>query len=363
MKKLALIGVSLTALCLASCGGSSTVPSNLVLSGNLQSVPSTPTYSAGSEELAAYNKINDFRASMQLGLWYQNPSMDAAANNHMAYSVQNAATINNAFQNDIEVAGKPGYTGSTPSQRAVNLKPCYCYLQNTITALNVPTATVGELYSTGTGANITDAMVNTIYHRSGLMNQSTVDMGLARDSSGTIDPQAFPPTHWWINHGNLLSTQYVSSDYLQHYPTTDSVAVPLSMTPENPSVYSSIANFNFATSTSSPLSLTASPQVKLLIKSWTVTPDGSTTPLPGKIWTMDNDPNLLINSTSAAITSATPPPAATPTLSAFEAYWVGNAPFLPNTKYNVTVTGTTFLTSYSLTNTVTQTWSFTTGSQ
>ena len=359
MKKLALIGLSLTALCLASCGGSNSVPSDLVLAGSTQNTLNTPTYVAGTEELAAFNAINAFRSVMGLGYWEQNTFMDTAAKNHMLYSQLNPQ-INTPYQNDIEVAGNPGFTGVTPSARAISQG--YFFLQNTVSALNVPTATVGELYATGTGANILHDMVNTIYHRSGLMSQSTVNMGLARDTTGTIDPNAATPTHWWINHGNLLTPQYVASNYLQVYPSNNQLNVPLSMTPENPSVYSNIAGFNYATSTSSPISLTASPQVKLLVTSVTVTPQGSTTPLPGTIWTMDNDPNLLINSTSAAITSQTKPPSAAPTLSAYEAYWVGKAPFLPNTTYNVTMTGTTFLISYSLTNSFTETFTFTTGS-
>lgn len=359
MKKLALIGISLTALCLASCGGSNSVPSDLVLSGNTQTTLNTPTYVDGTEELAAFNEINKFRFSMGLGYWEQNTYMDTAAKNHMLYSQLNAQ-ISTPYQNDIEVAGNPGFTGVTPSARAIGQG--YFFLQNTINALNVPTATVGELYATGTGANILQDMVNTIYHRSGLLSQSTVNMGLARDTSGTIDPNATTPTHWWVTHGNLLTPQYVVSNYLRYYPQNGQIEVPLSMTPENPSVYSNIAGFNFATSTSSPISLTASPQVQLLIKSVTVTPRGSSTPLPGTIWTMLNDPNLLVNSTSAAITSQTKPPSAAPTLSAYEAYWVGKAPFLPNTTYDVTMTGTTFLISYSLTNSFTETFSFTTGS-
>lgn len=353
MKKLALIGIGITSLLLASCGGSNSIPSNLVIQGSLQTTLTTPTYVAGTEELAAFNKINEFRQLMGLGFWVQNTKLDTVAENHMLYSELNPL-ISSPFQTDIEIVGNPGFTGITPRARAVANN--YYYLQNTVAAVNVPTATVGELYSVGTGATITAAMVNTIYHRSGLMTQSTVNMGLARDTSGT----ATAATHWWLVHGNLLSTQYVASNYLQNYPSDQQTGVPLSMTPEYPSVYSSIANFNFATSTSSPLSITASPQVKLLISSVVVTAAGSTTALPGKIWTMDNDPNLLINSTSAAITTQTPPPNSTPTLSAYEAYWVGSTPFLPNTTYNVTVTGTTYLTSYSLTNTITKSWSFTT---
>jgi len=76
---------------------------------------------------------------------------------------------------------------------------------------------------------------------------------------------------------------------------------------------------------------------------------------------MANDPNLNTADYSAATLNLTTPPAPVPTLASNEAYWVGNAPFLPNTTYNVTVTGTTFLIPYGLTNPFTKSWSFTTG--
>lgn len=128
------------------------------------------------------------------------------------------------------------------------------------------------------------------------------------------------------------------------------------MTPEKPSVYSNQPNFNFATQTSSPVSFMSSANANLTVKSFTVTPAGSSTPLPGTIWTSANDPNLSSSDPNT--------PVPVPTLSNYEAYWVGNAPFLPNTTYNVTFTGSTLLVQSGInyTNDVTQNWSFTTGS-
>jgi len=340
MKKIALLIVA--AFALASCGGSST-PSDYVVPANLQTTLNTPTYPAGSdEELNAFNAINKFRNSAGLGYWQQNVLLDAAARNHMAYSALNRFT----FQQDVEVENKPGFTGITPSQRAINAG--YFVLADTLTAKNVPTAAVGELYAVGPGVSVIDSMINTIYHRSGLMEQATVDIGLVRDTTGPATPE----THWWFNHGRLNNGQNVASDYVFNYPFNLQTNVPLSMTPENPSVYSNQTNFNFAKQTSSPVSFTSAASTTLAVTSFTVTPAGSSTPLPGIVWTILNDPNLLSSNSSST---------ALPTLSSHEAYWVGNAPFLPNTTYNVTFTGSTSVTGNSVTNAVTQSWSFTTG--
>lgn len=357
------------AVILAACGGSSD-PVKKVIPANLQTTLTAPTYPAGSDEYAAYYAINNFRNSMGLGYWQQLGMLDQAANNHMAYSIANDPT----FQQDIEVAGKPGFTGTTPSQRAIYTG--FFSRINTLTETNVLYSAVGELYATGPGATVVNSMINTIYHRSGIMAQATRFIGMGRDTTGV----ATTGTHWWFNHGKIdvaqlangqfVGGQNVASDYLATYPVNTQTGVPLSMTPENPSVYSNQPNFNFATQTSSPVSFTAAASTNLTVGTFTVTKAGSDTPLPGTIWTAQNDPNVSPSNPGSPPPSLNNPPPTTPTIGSYEAYWVGNAPFLPNTTYNVTFTGQTFLfeniqngISYDqLTTDIVQSWSFTTGS-
>ena len=362
MKKLALLGATVSAFALTSCGGSSnSVPSDTVIPGSPQTFYAAPTYVQGTDELAAFNAINSFRSSVGLGYWNQNVYLDQSAASHMQYSVANTAQLSNPFQNDIEVqyyngTATVGWSGITPSARAI--AKGYYILENTVSAVNVPTAVVGELYSTGTGAGVVNDMVNTIYHRGALMAQSTRQVGLARDTTGV----ATAGTHWWINHGRLDGGQSVASNYLGLYPVDQQTGIPLSMTPEYPSVYSNQTNFNFATQTSSPVSVTTSTEVNLTETSFTVTAAGSGTPLPGKVWTMNNDPNLNTADYSAATLNFTTPPTPVPTIPANEVFWVGSAPFQPNTTYTVKFTGSTYLIPYALTNSITASWSFTTGS-
>ncbi|PRC91329.1 hypothetical protein [Solimicrobium silvestre] len=362
MKKLALIGMLVTAFTLASCGGSNSPPTNLVIPGSPQNYLSTPTYVQGTDEYNAFMAINAFRFSVGLGYWQQNVYLDQAAQKHMAYSTANSAIISNPYQQDIEIVGNPSYFATTPSARAIALG--YYVMQNTTAAPNgTPFAAVGELYALGpasspTSTAILNSMVNTIYHRSGLMAQSTREIGLARDTSGP----ATALTHWWISHGRLDGGQSVASNYFAVYPNNQLTNVPLSMTMESPSVYPAYTTpAQFNANTSSPISVTTAIITNLNNAAFTVTVAGSSTPLAGKTWTMANDPNLNTSSYSAATAALTTPPAPVPTIAANEAFWVGNAPFLPNTTYNVTFTGSTYLMPYAITNNVSQTWQFTTG--
>lgn len=365
MNKSAILGIVVAAVALTSCSGSSyQIPSNIVLPGSPQLSAGNVTYVPGTEEYQAFNAINSFRSAMGLGYWSQSIYLDQAAAAHMGYTLANlsqasCADASHPFMDDSETTGCTYFTGATPSMRAI-VKGFYI-LENTVYATNVPTAAVGELYSVGSGANIVAAMVNTIYHRSGLMAQNTRYVGFARDSSGTIDPNSSTVTHWWISHGRLDAGQSVSSDYTGRYPINLQTGVPLYMCPEYPSVYSNVPGFNFMTSTSSPVGLTLSNLVNLTVTSFTVTPAGSSTPLSGKTWTMFNDPNLnTTNQANQQLTLQNPPPAVV-TIPANQAFWVGDQPFQPNTTYTVNVTGSTYLTPYAITNPLTVTWSFTTG--
>ncbi len=357
MKNLAFIGLLASAFTLASCGGGTTIPSNLVLPGSPQSYLSPPTYVQGTDEYNAFYAINTFRFNLGLGYWQQNVLLDQAAQNHMAYSTAN----DSSFEQDLETEATPaltGFTGTTPSLRAIYSN--YYVFTNTITQTNIKAASVGELYSVGTGANVLQTMANTVYHRSGLMTQSTRSVGLARDTSGTASAN----THWWISHGKLDSGQSVPSSYFSVYPLNQMSNVPLSMTMESPSVFPAYTTAaQFAANTSSPISIHTAAINKLNVTNITVTMQGSGTPLPGKVFTMSNDPNLNTASYSAAALNLTSPPPPAPTIPGYEAYWIGTAPFLPNTTYTVNFTGSTYLTVYGLSNNVAQTWTFTTASQ
>jgi len=336
MKKIALIGLCASVLTLASCGGSST--STSAIAAYLQT-PVAATYT-DPDTLSAFNAINTFRNTMGLGYWSQNTLLDLAAANHMHYSTLNDPT----YQVDLEVAANQGFTGLQATDRALSVG------YGSITAPNV----VGEFYSTGTGtptltstgtatttgATIIDGIVNTIYHRSGLLAQTTREVGIARNDLALGSASA--ATHWWINHGRLDTGQYNASTFTMVYPISGQIGVPLHMDVELPQPFPDVSAAQTATSLSSPISFSTAQGTTITVTTFTVTPSFSTTPLSARLMTMTNDPNLY--------------------LASHEAYLVANAPFLPNTTYNVSFTGTSYLPLYGITTALAQNWSFTTGS-
>ncbi|MEI7297417.1 CAP domain-containing protein [Paraburkholderia tropica] len=110
-------------LALAACGGGggggdaasssnnsstgSTAPS--ASTGNV----STPQYAANSAQLAVFNTINTQRQQCGFPALTENTVLDQAAQAHASYMGQNGGTVT-----DTEVAGNPGFTGVTYTDRA-----------------------------------------------------------------------------------------------------------------------------------------------------------------------------------------------------------------------------------------------------
>ena len=323
MKKFALISLCASMFALASCGGSSST-STAVIAASLQTAV-TPAYT-DADTLAAFNAINTFRNSLGLGYWSQNTLLDTAAANHMKYSVLYDPT----YMNDVEIATNSGYTGAQAIDRAVSAG----YQNSTSTAV------AGEFYSTGTGANIISGIVNTIYHRSGLMAQTTREVGIARNDISVGAASA--STHWWISHGRLDNGQYNASNFTANYPTNGQTGVPLTMSPEPQVPFTDIVATQNTTNVGSPICFVTSQGTKITVTSFTITPANGSAALAARTLTIDNDVQKF--------------------LAPHEAYLLPTAPLQPNTTYNVSFTGSSYLAVYGVTTALSQTWSFTTGS-
>ena len=132
LKKLSLAtALSLTAL-LAACGGGgggsapvasasspASSPSNTTSSASAipaGTTQATPTYAAGSVQLAMFNQINAYRQQCGFPPVQQNTLLDQAAQNHAQYMAQNGGQLT-----DTEVQGKPGFTGATYMDRAAHV--------------------------------------------------------------------------------------------------------------------------------------------------------------------------------------------------------------------------------------------------
>lgn len=88
-------------------------PTPVVVTSNIVTSVSTPTYAPVSEELAAFNLLNAERLRCGFGLLAQNPALDTAARGHADWLL-----INN-YTGHYQIAGTTGFTGLTPDDRLV----------------------------------------------------------------------------------------------------------------------------------------------------------------------------------------------------------------------------------------------------
>lgn len=302
----------------------STTPTAVVLAATTQPA-TTPTYTAASQQVRAFNALAAFRSALGLGPVNQNTKIDMAAQNHSDY----VATNNGGATPHDEVAGKPGFTGVTVKDR--------------LATAGYAATTSGEVIG-WTGANadaaeVIEGLSATVYHRVILMTQHWTDVGIAPPvTSGASRPA-------YIDLGTLTAKQNVAGDYVGVYPANGQTAIGLTHAPEAPNPFPELDGTaaSFCAKTSFPISVMSEASTTLVVTKFTVTEEGQTTPV---------DVRLLTNATDK-----------TGLLPAYMAFIVGKAPFKASTKYNVTFTGTATGSATGAPNgvlSINKSWSFTT---
>lgn len=344
-----LCTAAMISIVVAGCGGggngaSSTIPAPnnvptspqvtspvvaapVIAAPSLQTTVPAPTYAAGSHELAYFNTLNAFRKSVGLGYLAQNTKLDLAAKNHLAYVQTNfiipnidyttvdPATGKLAFH--VENPVKPGFTGVTAADRA--------------RFAGYASSSVGEEGSFGNGGGgvaAVNALVNTVFHRDGLMAQGPADMGVA---IGTDTFQTLV-----VNFGILTTAQKQASDFIGVYPVEGQTVVPLYAGIEAPNPFPEITLAQFSTNTGYPISIVAETSVALVTTSFTVTEEGQSTALNSRVLVKGSNEQTKLY------------------LGENSAYLVAKSPFKPKTRYNVRFSGTAGAKAIS------RTWSFTT---
>ncbi len=287
-------------------GGNPGATSPTVTPANLQ-VAVEPTYALGTEERNAFNEINSFRQLQGLGPWVQSLALDSAEKQHMEYRIVNSQPV------DTEIVGYPSFRGATASDRAL--------------AANYGSQGAKELSAHGLGLSAIRTMENSVYHRSGLMNQISTDVGIAFSSN--FDSLTS------LSYGFIGQGQNNASDFISVYPRDNQTDIQLSMGAESPNPIVDITDNNFQLKTTVPISIASAFGTSLTVTSFTVTPAGFSTPLDARILTFSNDPNSILGS--------------------HEVYLIGRTPFTPKTSYNVVFSGIVNGTP------INKNWSFTTG--
>lgn len=288
---------------------------------NLQTTVAAATYVVGSDELAYYTAINDFRSKLGLGLLAQSAALDTASKNHASYIAANPtvdysavdATGSAVFHK--EDPAKSGFTGVTPTDRAA--------------FASYGSIFVGEEGSIGTadGSRSAKGLINSVFHREGLMGQSITDLGVSFVTSATLGKIL-------VNNPGYKTAQTNASDYLGVYPANSQTGLPLAMVYETPSPFADVSTANYQQTTSSPISVSSVAGSTLSVAILTVTEVGTAAPL---------DMRVVSNATNPAFIPKS------------SVYYVGKAPFKANTVYNVVFSGTVNGANVS------KTWAFTTG--
>lgn len=329
---------------LSACGGGSasstasapTTPTNPVgptapptmIPGDTQTSVPILTYAANSEEFKFVTALNAFRAQVGLGLLAQNTKLDTASANHLGYllvnDINNGGTVNlNSFDPatgrsmlHIENGALAKFTGVQEADRAKFASYDGSYTGEEVT------------FGGGQGGAVAlGTLVQTVYHRAGLMLQNVREIGVAvgADKSQTV-----------VMELGLKTNQSVASDYVGLYPSNGQTGVALHSYVEAPNPFPelSTANSDFPTKTSFPVSVSVVTGNTIAVTSFTVTEAGQSTPMDARLLTRANDPNHYLSSNVA--------------------FLVAKAAFKSTTTYNVKFTGTNNGAAF------TKEWSFTT---
>lgn len=333
--KISSVAAMIAALILSACGGggggsASTTPTAPVQSptSDVQSSVPAPTYAAGSQELAFFNMFNDFRAKLGLGQLRQNAKLDQADQNHLAYLLAHPEINFSAIdaktgrpQFHIEDAALSKFTGVTELDRATFTGYGGVYVGET--------GGYGGTVAGSAAVTAFNNLVNTVYHRQGLMFQAPRDIGIA---FGNDFYQTMVMTF-----GYQSTPQKNASNFFGAYPADKQTGVPLVAGIETPNPFPDLATIaDYNAKTSFPINVVSEASTTLTVNSFTVTEAGQSVPLSARLVTAANDTNKQ--------------------LAANTAFLVGNAPFKANTTYVVNFTGTINGANTS------KTWSFTTGS-
>ena len=285
-------------------------------------VPSPVGYDA--ERLAAFNRLNEIRLSAGLGMLAQSRPMDQAAQAHADWVI-----ANDSFTHE-ETAGTPGFTGLNWPRR----DEAFGYVP--IEGVEVMTGPVH-------GAQGVDLLINTLYHRAGMLAFEPVDVGIGW--SGGVAPNVSMPLVIDITRPGmdvargLGQASQGSIHGVEVWPVDGARDVPLRLGLEIPNPVPSQDVLTLGT----PISIIVDEIKTISVTTFIVMDGASSTVVPTQVLTSRNDPNLFVPASFAA---AIP-------LSALA----------PNTTYRVAFSGSAVDRLSGTFQQIDRAWSFTTAAQ
>ena len=313
--------------------GATNYPHSSTIPAKLQSTIMTPPYASGSEDLNVFNYFNDLRTTLGLGKLSYSAELDKASLNHSTYIKLNQVGGFN------ETAGRPGFTGATLADRVVQAG-----YTDKLTGLGVS----GGLAFGSNKMGALKALLNSVYHRRILLQQMWTDVGTSmicisadnstcnRNANGEIIPDFLSVTVAHKNNGQ----QRNASDFFMVYPMDKTTDVAISMVGETTNPFPQYPDGLVWGKVGAPIEVAVEDSQTLSVQTFTITEDGTSSPLPATLMTVQSDPNKLITKN--------------------EAFLIANMALKPNTKYTVSFVGTANIPGSKTVRSLTKTWSFTT---
>lgn len=336
-KLLTLVSAALLVACGGGGGGGTAstptpnpTPTPVVVTSNIVTSVSTPTYTPASEELAAFNLLNAERERCGFGLLAQNAAIDTAARGHADW------LLINGYTGHFQVAGTTGFTGVAPVDRLV---AAGYGARGSFTADAESQIDNGGA-KTGTATSDIRRLLNAPYHLLE-MTRGYRDVGISvrEKSDVTISPNNRNYLNMDFGYKNIDGPQVAAAGTVRTFPCEGSTGIVKSLSGESPNpvpgrnlqVLPLGSSIGVSVDVGNTLVITSASMIK--------TSTGASITLLAPV-VAANDPNA-INGVSYFKNN--------------EGFVSADAPLETNTQYQVTIAGTNGGTAFS------RTFTFTTG--
>ena len=284
-------------------------------------------YATGSEEQAAFNRLNAERGQCGFGLLTQAVQLDAAAKSHNDYQIIN--NLRSHFENLTQFP--KGFTGAEGIDRAI----AKGYIDSGSVSDEF-TVKINLTNKSGSGDMGIRDLLSAPYHLAGLMDGNR-DVGLSVRSSIETTPVGVNPSvffHVNSSYKSVAGKQLITAGNVQTYPCQGSTGVSRQLTNETPNP---IPGRDLSTNPiGTPIYIATRDGTQLTIATTSLKETISNTAIVLRIpITAENDPQAFYK--------------------ANQGYVAPDAPLKALTQYTATVTGTANGAAFS------KTFNFTTG--
>lgn len=283
------------------------------------------TYAPGSAELGGWNVLQGARTLCGFGALTRNSKLDAVALNHAKYLVDLSIATGTSELSHLETPGVDGFTGIFPwdrTQAAGYGTRVAEILEATVwDYVNPPTFPSME----ERGANSMHSLLNTVYHLSGAMYEGA-EAGFGAYMKTTLIDATTWREEYRFGSLNGYETKHITlgAGQVVTYPCQGSSDVPTFFIPANESPNPFPAMTLDSQKVGPPIYLKVDAAQVLQVTSSNVSLNGVS--VPTTLLTHTNDPNIDVYGK--------------PYIDPNEVFVIPMTALLPNSYYQVTLTGT-----------------------